>query len=142
PILTDREGGVVERFAGDAVLVLFNALGDQADHAVRAASAALAARDETEALAAGHPDWPRFRFAVNTGLGVAGNVGSGGHHNYTVIGDTTNVAARLQAAAEPGQVLVAASTRTRLGDRAHVRSLGPLALKGKRDPVEVYELIA
>ncbi len=141
PILTGREGGVIERFAGDAVLVLFNALEDTADHAVRAASAALSLRDETERLAAAHPGWPRFRLGVNTGTGVVGNVGAAAQRSYTVIGDTTNVAARLQALADPGQVLVGAVTREHLGERARVRDLGAHALKGKRDPVPVYELL-
>ena len=142
PILADRAGGVIERFAGDAVLVLFNALEDQTDHPFLAASAALALRDEAEGLAAGHAGWPRFRLGVNTGAAVVGNVGAGRHRSYTVIGDTTNVAARIQALAEPGQVLIGALTRRRLGDRARVRDLGPQELKGKGSPVQVYELMA
>jgi adenylate cyclase len=142
PILTEREGGTIERFAGDAVLVLFNALEDQPDHPVRAAVAAMAMRDATGRIATLRPDWPPFRIAVNTGPAVVGNVGTGGRRTYTVVGDTANVAARLQAIAEPGQVLIGQATRERLGDRARIRELGQRELKGKRDPVAVYELLA
>lgn len=61
PAVVDREGGLIERFAGDAIMAVFNALGDQPDHALRAARAALAMRAQTEQTAAGHLDWPRFR---------------------------------------------------------------------------------
>jgi adenylate cyclase len=141
PILVGREGGLIERFAGDGMLVLFNALSDQQDHALRAARGAIAVRGETERLAAQHPDWPRFRIGVNTGPAVVGHVGAGQQRAFTAIGDTTNVAARVQAEAEPGQVLIGPSTRAQIGEAASVVPLGPRRLKGKKDPVQIYELI-
>ena len=60
------EDGMIERFAGDAIMVVFNAAGDQPDHALRAVRAALAFADASEAVAAGRPDWPRFRVGINT----------------------------------------------------------------------------
>ncbi len=141
PVVAGTEGGLIERFAGDAVMVVFNALDDQSDHAERAGRAALAMRDATEGLAEGHPDWPRFRVGVHTGPAAIGNVGSGEHRSFSAIGDTTNVAARLQSAARPGQVLVSAETRRRIGDAATAQPLGPTALRGKDEPVEVFELV-
>jgi class 3 adenylate cyclase len=141
PIVVGREGGLVERFAGDAVLVVFNALDDQADHPVRAARAALAMREATERVAAGRPAWPRFRVGVHTGRVAIGNVGAGDQRSFSAIGDTTNVAARLQAAAAPGQVLISAATRARAGESVDARPLGRVTLRGKGDPVEVYELV-
>jgi len=136
-----EEGGMVERFAGDAVLVVFNAVEDQPDHALRAARAALGLQRATEAVSVEHPDWPRFRAGVNTGPAVIGNVGSRQHHSFTAIGDTTNLAARLQATAKPGQVVIGSATREALGEAAGVESLGQLDLKGKRDPVEAFLLV-
>ena len=76
PFVVDQEGGLIERFAGDAVLAVFNALGDQPDHAARAVRAAIAVRDRS-ADARSSEDWPRFRVGVNTGVAVIGNVGAG-----------------------------------------------------------------
>jgi class 3 adenylate cyclase len=140
PVVTQREGGFIERFAGDAIMVVFNAVGDQPDHAIRAARAAFSLREGAERLAAGHPDWPRFRIGVNSGPAVVGNVGAGGQRSFSVIGDTTNVAARIQAAARPGQVLLGAATYEQIKAVATVDPLGPVELKGKRDPVELYAL--
>ena len=137
-----EEGGMVERFAGDAVLVVFNAAQDQPDHALRASRAALGLQRVTEAVSAEHPDWPRFRAGVNTGPAVIGNVGSREHRSFTAIGDTTNLAARLQAAAEAGQVVIGEPTRRALGDLARVEPLGDLELKGKREPVPAFALVS
>jgi adenylate cyclase len=135
------EDGMIERFAGDAVMVVFNAAADQPDHALRAARAALAFADASEAVAAGRPDWPRFRVGVNSGPAVIGNVGAAEQHSFTAIGDTTNLAARLQAAAEPGRVVVGSTTHAALAGMAVFEPLGPLDLKGKSEPVEAFVLV-
>jgi adenylate cyclase len=136
------EGGLIDRFAGDGIIVAFNAVTEQPDHALRAARAALAIRSGTDRLAAEHSSWPRFRIAVNTGPAVVGNVGADLQRSFTVIGDTINLAARLQAIAPPGQVVVGPTTREDLGDRATVIPLGATQLKGKRDPVPIYRLVS
>jgi class 3 adenylate cyclase len=135
------EDGLIERFAGDAVMVVFNAAAEQPDHALRAARASLEFAAASEAVAAGRPDWPRFRVGVNSGPAVIGNVGAAEQRSFTAIGDTTNLAARLQAAAEAGQVVIGPTTRSVLADKAVVRSLGPLELKGKSEPVEAFVLV-
>ena len=139
--IVQREDGVIERFAGDAIMVVFNADGEQPDHPLRAARAALALHRVADEIAAGNDGWPRFRVGVNTGRAIVGNVGSAEHRSFAAIGDTTNLAARLQGAAEPGQVVIAASTRAHL-DGARVEPLPPLELKGKREPVEAFTLVA
>ena len=136
-----EEGGMVERFAGDAVMVVFNAAEDQPDHAARAARAALGLQRATAGVAAGRPDWPRFRVGVNSGPAVVGNVGSAEHHSFTAIGDTTNLAARLQTVALPGQVVIGGRTQAELADTAVVQELAPLSVKGKSQPVTAYLLI-
>jgi class 3 adenylate cyclase len=134
------ENGMIERFAGDAVMVVFNAAADQADHAERAARAALGFVQASEEIAAGKPDWPRFRVGVNSGPAVIGNVGAAEQRSFTAIGDTTNLAARLQAAADPGRIVIGATTAAVLTG-ATLEPVGPLELKGKSEPVEAYRLI-
>lgn len=140
PAIANREGGVIERFAGDAVMAVFNALGDQPDHALRAARSALAIRDGAEDVRSGRTDWPRFRIGVSTGPAVIGNVGAGDQRSFTAVGDTTNVAARLQTAAQPGQVLITAETYGRAAADVIATSVGPLRLKGKAEPIEAFAL--
>jgi adenylate cyclase len=134
------EDGMIERFAGDAVMVVFNAAIDQPDHAQRAARAALSFTAASEAVARGRPEWPRFRVGVNSGPAVIGNIGALEQRSFTAIGDTTNLAARLQAAAEPGRVVVGATTAAELSG-ALLQPLPPLDLKGKSEPVEAYLLL-
>ena len=142
PIVLERHGGMIERFAGDAVLVVFNSRGDQPDHARRAAAAALDLQTRTTEIARTRPDWPRFRAGVNTGRAAVGYVGAEQQRSFAVIGDTTNTAARLQAAARPGEVVIAAATREAIGAGAEVDELPPVEAKGKREPVRAYRLTA
>ena len=135
--------GTIEQFAGDGILVIFNAVADQPDHAERAARAALAIAEATRRVADTHADWPRFRIGLNTGPAVVGNVGAAGRRSFTVIGDTTNLGARLMSAAAPGQIVIGPGTLDPLrllAPGASVSALGPLRLKGKREPVEAWVL--
>jgi adenylate cyclase len=140
PVVVDREGGLIERFAGDAVMAVFNALDDQPDHALRGARAALAMQAYTRRTAAEHPTWPRFRIGLNSGTAVIGTVGATGQRSFAAIGDTTNVAARVQGLADPGQVLLAEATYERIRDRVRVEARGSAALKGRAMTVDVFEL--
>jgi class 3 adenylate cyclase len=141
PVL-EAEGGLIERFAGDAVMVVFNAADDQEDHAFRACRAALDLQQVSGRIADERPGWPRFRAGVNTGPAVIGNVGSVERRSFTAIGDTTNLAARLQAQAEAGQVVIGSATLAELGEAARVTALGSLDLKGKAEPVNAFVLVA
>jgi adenylate cyclase len=145
PFVVDREGGFIERFAGDAVLVVFNALGDQPDHASRAVRAAVAVRDRS-ADARRSDDWPQFRVGVNTGVAVIGNVGAGAQRSFAVIGDTTNVAARLQGLSTPGHITIGGRTLDEANAEpdviVDVRPLGPTDLKGKTEPTQAFELLS
>jgi class 3 adenylate cyclase len=135
-----QEGGSVIGFAGDAVLAVFNAPARQPDHALRAARAALALQAAVEGLPiAGQR--PRFRVGLNTGDVVVGSIGSQELRNFTAIGDATNVAARLQTYAQPGQIVLGERTYRELGDCAEVLPLGSPTLKGKSDLVAAYQLL-
>lgn len=133
------EGGRVDRFIGDAVMVTFNVAVDQPDHAARAARAALGLRDAAERVAQRHPDWPRFRAGVNTGTAVVGVVGDGVQRDYTVLGDTVNVASRIEGLAPVGAVAVSDATR-RAVPGARVVSLGAVEVKHRAEPVEIWRL--
>jgi class 3 adenylate cyclase len=138
PVVVREHGGLIERFAGDAVMVVFNAAGDQPDHARRAVAAALAMQRAADAAVRGRPEWPRFRAGVNTGRAVVGNVGTVEQRSFAAIGDTTNLAARLQTAAAPGQVVISAETARALDDETDLEPLGPLRVKGRAQPVEAF----
>jgi adenylate cyclase len=133
-------GGDVHQLIGDAVMVVFNRHGHQPDHARLAARAALAFQETAEDIAAAHPDWPRFRVGINSGEIASGVVGDRGHRKHDVIGDTVNLAARLESHAPVGGVLVGEGTRAHLPDEAVVEELPPLQVKGKADPVTAYVL--
>jgi len=134
------EGGTVIQFVGDAVMAIFNSPVRQPDHARRAARAALALQRSVDAVRAGRPERPAFRVGVNSGPALVGNIGSAELRNFTAIGDTTNLAARLESIAEPGHVVIGSATRALLADHAVAEPLGSLTIKGKAQPVEAYVL--
>ncbi|MFL5685003.1 MAG: adenylate/guanylate cyclase domain-containing protein [Chloroflexota bacterium] len=138
----DAAGGVIEHFAGDGIMAIFNTEGDQSDHARRAARAARAIMSAARPIAASRPGWPTFRIGINTGTAVLGDVGAAERRSFSVIGDTTNTAARLMTAADPGEIVVGRSTWEMLGDEASGTALGAITVKGKREPVEVWRLDA
>ena len=134
------EGGTVVQLMGDALMAVFNAPIRQEDHALRACRAGLALQ-QLMAEIEGAADSPRFRVGINSGPALVGNIGSAELHNFLAIGDTTNVAARLQTFAPAGSVVMGQQTYDLVHDSVEVRSLGMPDLKGKVKPIEVYELI-
>jgi class 3 adenylate cyclase len=139
PVILDR-GGTVTQFVGDAVMAIFNAPVRQPDHARRAGAAGLRLHRAIDEVAAGRAGWPRFRVGINTGPALIGNVGSAEMRNFTAVGDTTNVAARLERLAEPGQVVIGALTRSQIGDAASLTALGAVSVKGREQPVDAFVL--
>jgi len=135
------QGGTISSFIGDAIMAVFNAPARQPDHADRAVRAALGINRAVDALAAARPGWPRFRCGVNSGPAVVGNIGSEQQRHFTAIGDTVNLASRLEGVADAGEVVIGPTTRAMLGDRVEVDPLGPVAVKGKRDAVEAYRVV-
>jgi class 3 adenylate cyclase len=141
PVITKEYGGEVDKLIGDAIMVTFNTRGDQPDHAVRAVQAGLALQRETARIVELHPGWPRFRVGVNSGKATVGLIGAEGGRGYTVIGDTVNLASRLEGQAEVGQVVVGAKTYHALPDGARAKPLGSIQVKGKEAPLEAYVVI-
>ncbi|WP_433368601.1 adenylate/guanylate cyclase domain-containing protein [Streptosporangium sp. CA-115845] len=133
-------GGTIVQFVGDALLALFNAPARQSDHALAAVRAGLAMQEAAEEIAAGMPGYPRFRIGINTGEALVGNIGSPELRGFNAMGDCVNVAARLEGIADPGSVVIGQSTLDLIGPRAQTRSLGPLSLKGREQPVHAHVL--
>lgn len=136
-------GGHLDKFIGDNVMAIFGAPvahGDDAERAVRAGLGMQAAMEEiNEPLARQHGVTFALCVGINTGEVLAGHVGD----SYTVIGDSVNVAARLQAAARPGSVTVGERTYRATRDAIEYKALEqPLELKGKAQPVYAWEALA
>jgi adenylate cyclase len=140
-----RHGGTVDKFIGDSVMAFFGAPDAQPDHAVRALSAA---EDMHRFVEASAPAWKevygfeaRLAVGLNSGEAVVGNLGSETRMQYTVVGDTVNVAALLESLARPGQTLLTLGvTRLVTDDSFTFVSVGAHPLRGKAVPVEVLEL--
>jgi class 3 adenylate cyclase/DNA-binding NarL/FixJ family response regulator len=138
-------GGMIDKFQGDAVMVVFGAPEPSSDHAERALRCAIAMQArQVELNAEGWgADVPELGvgIGVNTGSVIAGTVGGGGRLEYTVVGDAVNIAQRLQSEAEGGEVVAAASTVKAAPGVACV-SIGPRYVKGREEPVEVFRVFA
>ncbi len=135
-----EQGGLPTQLAGDAVMAVFGAPQAQPDHAVRACRAAQAILERTDRVATEAPAGPRFHIGINTGRALVGNIGSDEFRNFTAIGDTTNVAARLQGVARPGEVVIGAETARQLDGAFPMVSLGPVTVKGRIQAVEAFAL--
>jgi class 3 adenylate cyclase/tetratricopeptide (TPR) repeat protein len=133
----ERYGGTVDKYIGDNVMAIFGAPVAHEDDAERAVRAGLGMQAAMEEVNQGLPPEVDFdlRVGINTGEVLAGAVGE----NYTVVGDTVNVAARLQSAARPGSVTVGERTMRATSGAVSYEALQPLELKGKSEPVPAWE---
>jgi len=142
----EAEGGMVDKFIGDAVMALWNAIDDQPDHAARAARAALAIAAAIREDNRGHEVPVRVRIGLHSGPVVVGNIGTATRMNYTVVGDTVNVAQRLEVLAKELRpdaevaILLSATTAAALPQGLAVTSLGWHQLRGRDDPTEIFAL--
>ena len=134
-----RYGGTVDKYIGDNVMAIFGAPVAHEDDAERAVRAGLGMQAAMEEVNAGLPAGAHFalRVGVNTGEVIAGAVGDA----YTVVGDTVNVASRLQTAARPGSVTVGERTMRSTDAAVEYTTLEPLELKGKAEPVPAWEAV-
>ena len=141
-----RYEGTIAQLQGDAMVAFFGAPvahEDDPDRAVRAALDMVAGIDEfARELEATHGIDFRIRAGINSGPVVVGNVGTDLRYEYTALGDAMNVAARMQASADPGSVLITASTHRLLGDAFETEDIGEIAVKGKAEPVHAYRVLA
>ena len=142
---TFKYDGTLDKFLGDAVMAVFGAPMAHPDHSARAIRTALAMQEGITGL-----NERRVRAgkeAISVGIGVsageavAGTVGTEDRMEYTVIGDSVNLAARLESNAKPGQILISHRTYERVRDLVDARPLGRIRVKGKEEEVEVYEVL-
>jgi adenylate cyclase len=142
PLVSRRFGGEVEKFIGDGMMATFNSRGDQADHAIRAAGAALALQHELTQIADSNPGWPRLRVGVNSGDAVVRELGGHGFVAYAVVGDTVNTGSRLESHAPVGGVLIGTETYRGLPEGTVVESAPALRVRGKDAVIDAYVLKA
>lgn len=141
--LIQEYGGTIDKFIGDAVMALYNTPLEQPDHVEQAVRTALAIQ---EALPAFHDQFPpEFRMKINIGLhtgqAIVGNVGAPNLMDFTAVGDTVNVAARLQTQGRGGQIIASLPVCEVVRQDVEVRELGSIMLKGRAVAVSACEII-
>jgi adenylate cyclase len=144
-IITDsvlRNGGMVNKFIGDNVMAVWNAPNYEPEHAKLAIKAALESQQKIVELKQSDPSLIQVNFGigVNTGEALAGNVGSSGRTEYTVIGDAVNLASRICGVTPGGEIWIGPVTYQEAKDCLEVEELPPRTFKGKTKPVVVYRV--
>ncbi len=138
-------GGTVTQFRGDGVMAIFGAPIAHEDSARRAVSAALFMRDALAAYAAECENSQSigfdYRIGLNTGPVVVGTIGNDLTMDYSAVGDTVNLAARMEQAAAPRTVCISENTERVIAEYFELRDLGALDLKGKAQPVQAFEVV-
>src|SRR5262245_7818210 len=139
-----RYEGTVNQVMGDGIMALFGAPIAHEDHAARACYAALRMQESVnknaEQMRRSHAAVIKIRVGLNSGEVVVRAIGSDLHMDYTAVGQTTHLAARMEQLADPGAVLLAPATLGLAQDFIQVRALGPKPVKGVNMPIDVFEL--
>jgi class 3 adenylate cyclase len=140
-----RYEGTVNQVMGDGIMALFGAPVAHEDHAVRACYAALRLQETVKRYAEGvrreQGVTIRIRVGLNSGEVVVRAIGSDLHMDYTAVGQTTHLAARMEQLAEPGTAVLTSATLALSENFVQVKSLGPMHVKGLSQAIEVYELL-
>jgi len=140
-----RYEGTVNQFLGDGLMALFGAPVALEDHAFRAVQAALTIRETvagySEQLKREQGVELELRLGLNSGLVVVGKIGDDLRMDYTAVGDTTNLAARMQTLAEPGTILMTDATHRLVSDYVRWEALGEVLVKGRSTPVPVFKVL-
>ncbi len=139
-----KNGGTLDKFIGDAAMAVFNAPFDTEDYIYKAVCAARDIAAGSDRIASKFMERfgkkVSYGIGVNCGYAVVGNIGSEFRMDYTAIGDTVNTAARLEANAKAGQILISEFVYDNLRERIEVTEIGEIPLKGKSKGVMVYEV--
>jgi len=137
-----EHGGYVDKFIGDAVMGVFGIPVYCEDHAERAVRAAVGMQQEFQNSDSGkNPILSQIGIGINTGILVAGNLGSDTKIEYTVIGDSVNVASRLNGIAQSGEIILSRETYERVADLVEVETLPSQKVKGKSTPLEIFRIL-
>lgn len=139
-----QHGGHVDKFIGDAVLAVFGVLMEYEDHAERAVRTAVALQEalKKEGAVFGDGSLLCIGIGINTGEAIAGNIGSQKRMEFTVIGDTVNLASRLTGVAGAGEIIISRSVYEKVAKVVTAEQLAPVAVKGKSEPVDIYRVTA
>jgi adenylate cyclase len=128
--------GTLDKFIGDAILVLFNAPLDQPDHVQRAVKMSL----EMQRRLTEYSSNLSIGIGVHVGQAVVGNIGTPQRMEYTAIGATVNIASRLCDTAQAGNVIVSQEVIRQLNDEFHTSCIGPIKVKGITEPIEIWQV--
>jgi adenylate cyclase len=139
-----RHDGIVNKFVGDNIMAVWNAPQSQPEHALLAVKAAWEAQQKLAELRQrdNRPLPVQFGIGINTGVAVAGNVGSAGRSEYTVIGDSVNTASRICSSTPGNEVWIGPETYNQTKDYVETEQLAPQSLKGKEAPIVLYRVTA
>jgi class 3 adenylate cyclase len=135
--------GTVDKFLGDAVMAWYNAPLPQPDHTLRAVKTALGIRDAVARL---HAEMPKethldFGVGIHYGEAVLGWIGTEKRLEYTAISDSVNTSKRIQENSAKNQILISKDAYERVKDEIEAKPFAPLTMKGKSQPMEVYEVL-
>lgn len=139
-----KNNGTIDKFIGDAIMVLFGAPLDVEDAPLKAVVTAIEMTRELEKMSLKWSDKTeqtlQIGIGINTGEVFVGNLGTDRHKEYSALGDTVNTAARLESLAKKGQILISESVYKSIAGKIECRALEPIILRGKSRPQEVYEV--
>jgi adenylate cyclase len=134
--------GMINKFAGDSIMAVWNTPEDQEEHCLLAVKAALEAQQAAAKIAVGaNEPAVQFGIGINTGPALAGSIGTEGRAEYTVIGDTVNLASRICSGTPGGQVWIGAQTYEQVKTFVEAVELSPQSFKGKAELVKVYQVV-
>jgi class 3 adenylate cyclase/tetratricopeptide (TPR) repeat protein len=140
-----KHEGTINQFTGDGVMALFGAPVAHEDHAQRACHAALSVQQAlgrfSEKVCGDYGIEFKMRIGLNSGPVIVGAIGDDLRMDYTAVGDTTNLAARMESLTRPGTVLISTNTQRLVKDYFELKALGKVQVKGKEEPQEAYELV-
>jgi tetratricopeptide (TPR) repeat protein len=138
-----RYEGTINQFLGDGFMALFGAPISHEDHARRAVLSAIGLQRTLKESNPGEPYGVEcaFRMGINSGLVVVASIGDNLRMDYTAVGDTTNLASRLQQQAEPGEILINETTARLVQGSIRLETLAPVEIRGKTEPVSMYKVV-
>jgi class 3 adenylate cyclase len=135
--------GTIDKFIGDSIMGVFGAPIEQLDHEIRAVQCAIAIQQKVAQINQAHTHHlpVQVGIGINTGYVMAGCLGSQQRMDYTVLGDTVNIAARFESLAKPGQILIGPETYSAVSEQVKCRAIGPLSLRGKSEKIDAFEVL-
>jgi class 3 adenylate cyclase len=142
-----RWGGTIDKFIGDAIMIFFGApeFTSDKDHAVRCVKMAMEMQEKMKELRMewedlGYDEPLHIRIGINTGYATVGTFGSEDRLNYTILGSSVNLAARLEAACQPDRITVGHATYSLIKNEIECESKGTIEVKGFSEPIKIYEI--